>query len=210
MALKQNIDNLISAFKKKHIDVRDRTKLMAVIFSMIVSYCNIDQNKYHILSSYAIHEFKPVADLDVNMSNAEWPKIKKCGLGTEDLYNGQKRYFITFPSLDKDAEIEIFSKAPTVGFPNDKFSHKALQKKLIRDEYGHLYYNLETFIKWKTTVHRSKDKQHLQLVKRNLKKYSKSGPGILKLRTMGIKIDSKNSKQCTKLIEKIDKILDTW
>ena len=59
---------------------------MAMIFAMIINYCDIDQDKYHILSSYALHSFKPIGDLDVCMNEKEWLRLKKCKLGKAGIY----------------------------------------------------------------------------------------------------------------------------
>lgn len=203
--LKQNIQNLIKSHKKTNGNI-DKNILMPLILLMIISYCDIDQNKYHILSSYGIRGIKEVGDLDINMDANEWKKLTKSGMGKAGIYNGQMRYFITLPSIGKDAEMEIFAKQPTEGFPDSSFSHKKLKRKFLRDDFGHLYYHLDTLVKWKKEVHREKDQKQLKLLVKELKKLKRSKSGMEVLKTMGLTTVT----QVDNMLVKINKILQNW
>lgn len=206
MNLKKNIENIIKIYKNSDILESNRNELMATILCMIVTYCDIDQDKYHILSSYAIKDFKSVSDLDVNMEPSEWKKLSKSKMGKSGIYNNQKRYFIKLPSISQDAEIEIFNKKPTEAYPNDFFSHKKIKNKLIRDEYGNLYYPLNIFVEWKNTVHRLKDKKQLQLLNKKINDCTKTQKGSILLKKLGY-----NKKtEINKLLNKIQKYIDKW
>ena len=91
-------------------------------------------------------------------------------------------------------------------YPNNRFSHNSLQNKFLKDSYGHLYYSLDTFVNWKSTVHRNKDKDHIVLLKNNIKRISNNKNGPNKLKTMGIP----NSNSTNNLIKKMDNILSNW
>ena len=205
--LEKNINNLIENYKK--IGLNNRNELMSTILLMIVCYCDIDQSKYHISSSYAIRDFKPVSDLDLAMEENEWKKLDKFlpkKFGESGIYNGDLRYLIKFSNLDEDAELEIFCKNSKKGYPNNRFSHNSLQNKFLKDSYGHLYYSLDTFVNWKSTVHRNKDKDHIVLLKNNIKRISNNKNGPNKLKTMGLP----NSNSTNHLIKKMDNVLSNW
>lgn len=204
--LKSNINNIIKTYKKNGIIKTNRNDLMALILNMIVNYCGISQDKYHILSSYAIKDFKPVGDLDVSMNYGEFEKITKCKLGKRELYNGQIRYFIQLPQISADAEIEIFKKKPSEGFPNSDFSHSSLKSKLIRDNYGNLHYDLYTLIKWKNTVHREKDLNQLKLILSQIKKVRNTKSGMDILGRLGFT----TSSSVDKLVKVLETVIKKW
>ena len=205
-SLKKNINNLIKSYKKKGILESDRSDLMALILLMVVNYCGIDQSKYHIMSSYAIRDFKSIRDLDVIMNDKEWPKILKSKIGVSKPYNNTTRYLINLPSISADAEIEIFCHSPTHGFPTPKFSHKSLKNKLVKDKYGNLYYSLDTFVEWKDSYHRDKDYDQLNLLLKGIKQKRKtiSGRKIMK------NLHYTSEGQINKLILKISKVVKSW
>jgi hypothetical protein len=72
----------------------------------------------------------------------------------------------------KDFSIEAFFKLETDGYPNDKFSLKYLTKKKLLDvdEKGHLYFSLETLLKFKKILNREKDQPDIKLLEKILKK----------------------------------------
>ena len=179
---------------------------MVLILLMVVNYCGIDQSKYHIMSSYAIRDFKPLRDLDVIMNDKEWPKILKSKVGVSKPYNNTTRYLINLPSISADAEIEIFNHSATHGFPTRDFSHKSLKNKFVKDKYGNLYYSLDTFVEWKDCRHTSKDYTHINLLLKGIKQKRKtiSGRKIMK------NLHYTSEGQINKLIVKISKVIKNW
>jgi len=193
MSLRKNIEELAK------IHGNDVNTLLPMVLLMIVSYCDIDQSKYHILSSYAIRQIKPVSDLDVNMDETEWKKLAKCGLGKAEIYNNQDRYYIKIGVID----IEAFSKKDTIGFPNNDFSMSALRPKLVRDMFGHLHYSFDAFVSWKVVVHRDKDKEHLTQLFKDLKVLKRTIKGREVIKSMHI-------TNADAAINKLDGILAKW
>lgn len=176
MSLRKNIE----ALAKIHGD--DVNTLLPTALLMIVSYCDIDQSRYHIISSYAIRQIKPVSDLDIVMHEDEWKKLAKCGLGQSEIYNNQDRYFINIGLID----IEIFSKKDELGYPNADFSMNSLRPNLVSDAYGHLHYSFEMLVSWKVVVHRNKDREHLTQLMNDVMTLKQTAAGNAVIKAMHI------------------------
>lgn len=169
---------------EKFIDIIkiDDTKYdkLAKILKDIIDECEINQNKYFILGSYAIREHRDINDLDINMDVNEFLKLSKVKYGSLQFYNGQIRWFFDLTQeyrkyADENANdfsIEIFQKDPNDGFPNSNFSLKYLSENdgLTKDEYGHQYFNFKTLLKWKQTMNREKDQNDIKLLEKILGK----------------------------------------
>jgi len=176
------------AFIKKNInDIicdENTTKYQKLsdILKIVINYCDINNNKYMIIGSYSIRNYREINDLDMNMISEEWDKLQKMvnmGIGIIETYNGQLRYFLDMtneykklvPDV-KDFSIEIFKKDFNEGFPNETFSIKYLlnHNGLDRDENKHLYFNKKTLLRWKKTMMREKDKLDIKLLEKIIKK----------------------------------------
>ena len=127
-------------------------------------------------------------------------------MGVAGVYHGNKRYFIKFPKISSDAEIEIFSTADSFGYPSNKYSASRLSNKFLTDEFGHQYYNLNTFISWKYDNHRSKDKGHLRLLLKGVISFSKITEGKRLLALLGYK----NAGTIKKLIALLKRVIAHW
>jgi hypothetical protein len=162
------------------------------ILKIILDYCDVDNNKYMIIASYCIRNYREINDLDMNMISDEWDKLNKLvnhGIGIIQTYNGQMRYFLDMtdeykkvePNA-KDFSIEIFKKELYEGFPNETFSIGYLQNHdgLDRDENKHLYFNKNTLLRWKKTMMREKDKADIKLLQENKKKGKPKGVLMVK------------------------------
>lgn len=155
------------------------------ILKILIDYCDINNNKYMIIASYCIRNYREINDLDLNMISNEWDKLQKLvtiGIGIIETYNGQLRYFLDmmdeYKKLDpnvKDFSIEIFKKDSNEGFPNETFSIGYLlnHNGLDRDENKHLYFNKNTLLRWKKTMMREKDKADIKLVEELIRKRKK-------------------------------------
>ena len=155
------------------------------ILKIILDYCDIDNNKYMIIASYCIRNYREINDLDMNMISDEWDKLNKLvnhGFGGIQSYNGQMRYFLDMTDEYKkivsnanDFSIEIFKKELNEGFPNETFSIEYLltHDGLNRDDNNHLYFNKETLLRWKKTMMREKDKVDIALLEELLRKQRK-------------------------------------
>jgi hypothetical protein len=155
------------------------------ILKIVIDYCNINNNKYMIIASYCIRNYREINDLDMNMLSDEWEKLRKLvnmGIGIIETYNGQLRYFLDMTSeykkVDpnvKDFSIEIFKKEANEGFPNETFSIGYLVKHngLERDENKHYYFSKNTLLRWKKTMMREKDKADIKLLELLIKKRKK-------------------------------------
>ena len=158
-------------------------KLSKILKYIFVKICNINQNKYYILGSYALREHRPINDLDINLDSKEFMKLENAtqkGLGKIEFYNNQIRWTIDLTkeynkltnSKVKDFSIEAFMKEPDIGFPNKNFSLKYLKKTrgLDKDKNNHQFYKLKTLLKWKKTMNREKDRKDIELINKILKK----------------------------------------
>lgn len=152
-------------------------KLSSILKYVFVDICNIDQNKYYILGSFAIREHRPINDLDINLDYHEFLKLEaavKIHFGHIEFYNGQIRWFFNLTeeynkltkTNENDFSIEAFQKSPEEGFPNNEFSlrHLISNDGLDIDLNGHYFFNLNTLLKWKTTMGREKDLSDIDLI----------------------------------------------
>ena len=71
-------------------------KLSKILKYLFVDIAQIDQTKYYILGSYALREHRHINDLDINLEQSEFYKLKKVidmGFGSIEIYNNQIRWF---------------------------------------------------------------------------------------------------------------------
>lgn len=204
--LRRNINRVIESHRDNNQGKINKNFLMPLVLSMIIQFCEIDQSKYHILASYGIRAIKQVGDLDINMDSHEWKKLERSGMGKAGIYNGQMRYFIEIPEISDDAEMEIFSKKPSEGFPNSDFSHSKLEDKFMIDQFGHNYYHVDTLIKWKEIVHREKDLKALELMHSEINRLSRSKDGKKLLRTMGLN----TANQIKNTLNDLEDLIEDW
>jgi hypothetical protein len=179
MSLKNNINDII------YDENTTKYQKLSDILKILIDYCDINNNKYMIIASYCIRNYREINDLDLNMISDEWDKLQKLvtiGIGIIETYNGQLRYFLDmmdeYKKLDpnvKDFSIEIFKKDLNEGFPNETFSIGYLLKHngLDRDENKHLYFNKNTLLRWKKIMMREKDKADIKLVEELIRKRKK-------------------------------------
>ena len=183
---------------KKLIGKMENTDIMAFILNLVMIDCGVTTDQYMIIASYCLRKIRDVGDLDVIVQKNAYNKLKKSKhvkFGKAHISNDEK-ILIELPSLGNNAEIEIFPKKPNVGFPNEYYSLENLKKnnKLISDDFGNQYFNLETCIKHyssitvvngkyifggKFTVDRQrviKNLGHLKTIKKSMKK---SAPKIV-------------------------------
>lgn len=177
--IKNKINNII------YDENTTKYQKLSDILKLLIDYCHINNNKYMIIASYCIRNYREINDLDMNMISDEWNKLQKLvtiGIGIIEPYNGQLRYFLDMtddykklnPSV-KDFSIEIFKKDLNEGFPNETFSIGYLLKHngLDRDENKHLYFNKNTLLRWKKTMMREKDKADIKLLEELMQKQNK-------------------------------------
>ena len=177
-------------------------KLSKILYYLFVEKCNISQNKYYILGSYAIRKYRIISDLDINLDEIEFIKLEKLEnkIGQLEFYNGQIRWFFDMTNEynqltgenEKDFSIEAFQKNPLAGFPNKNFSLQILieNNKLDIDENGHQFFNLNTLLEWKKTMNRQKDVSDIELINSIIKKGGNK------------KTNKKSSKKLSKKINK--------
>ena len=154
-------------------------KLSAILKYLFVDIAGISQNKYYILGSYAIREYRKISDLDINLDSVEFYKLKTLldkKFGVLQIYNNQIRWFFDMTTeynklngefqMETDFSIEAFQKLEIDGFPNADYSLKSLQenKGLSIDDNGHQFFNLSTLLKWKQTMNRTKDQADIELI----------------------------------------------
>ena len=156
----KNIEKIILNKKlKKH------EKLSSILRYLFVDIAKISQDKYYILGSFSIREYRQISDLDINLDLNEFYKLEqltKKNIGKLEFYNNQIRWFVDFTKEynkltnenELDFSIEAFQKKQTDGFPNKSFSLKALRDNndFEKNEDGHQFFNLKTLLKWKLTI----------------------------------------------------------
>jgi len=152
-------------------------KLSEILKYLFVNIAKISQDKYFILGSYAIREYRTINDLDINLDDQEFLKLERLtqkGFGHIEFYNGQIRWFYDLTSeynaltnsTENDFSIEAFQKRPIDGYPNDQFSlgYLSQHQGLSVDNNGHQFFNLETLLKWKKMMNRPKDVSDIELI----------------------------------------------
>jgi len=175
------MDSIIKIIKSKE----DKNVKLSKILKVIINNCNINNDKYFLLGSYAIRKHREINDLDINMDRNEFIKLSKAPYGKLEFYNGQIRWFFdltkkynkyTKSNVD-DFSIEIFQKNKKDGYPNNNFSLDYLIKHngLEKDEFGHQHFSLKTLLKWKQTMNRKKDEKDIKLIKKLLKPQKGAG-----------------------------------
>jgi hypothetical protein len=174
MSLNSEISRIINLPDAK------KSNKLSDILKLIVDKCNINQNKYVIIGSYGIRNYREIGDLDVVMEKTEWNKLAHLPVGRVETYNGQNRYFLDltdeYKKIDPtatDFSIEIFSKEPNEGYPNNEFSIEYLYEHngLARDENNHQHFTRKTLLKWKKTTNRPKDVPDAKLIEFLIEKY---------------------------------------
>lgn len=173
----KNIEKIIVNKKlKKH------EKLSSILKYLFVDIAKISQDKYFILGSFSIREYRQISDLDINLDDKEFYKLEqltKKNIGKIEFYNGQIRWYFDLTKEynkltnenEADFSIEAFQKKQTNGFPDKSFSLKSLRDNNdfdINDD-GHQFFNLNTLLKWKLRMNREKDKPDIELIKNILK-----------------------------------------
>jgi hypothetical protein len=123
--------------------------------------CGVKTNQYMIIASYCLKDFRQITDLDVVVSINAYEKIKNSSgvkIGKAKI-SGDERVFLTLNSLGDDVEIEFFPKKTNQGFPSKYFSMRNLKKnkKLLVDNFGNQYYNMETCIKQYSCISKIND-----------------------------------------------------
>lgn len=188
----KNIETIILNKKlKKH------EKLSSILRYLFVDIAKISQDKYYILGSFSIREYRQISDLDINLDHNEFYKLAqltKKNIGKLEFYDSQIRWFADFTKEynkltnenELDFSIEAFQKKQTDGFPNKSFSLKDLRDNndFEKNEDGHQFFNLHTLLKWKLTMNREKDKIDIELIN-----------NILAKNTKRIKVSKKVSKK---------------
>lgn len=207
MTIPKEITNIIlDKSLKKH------QKLSSILHFIFVKQCNISQDKYYILGSFAIREHRTISDLDINIDIDEFLKLEnavKNNIGHIEFYNGQIRWTYDLTNEynrltnqnEKDFSIEAFQKNPNVGFPNNNFSlNQLLKNGLDTDENGHQFFSITTLLLWKKTMNREKDKPDIELIENIInKKGGKSKKMVKKAsKKMVKKVSKKASKKTVK------------
>lgn len=169
--------DIISIIKSKDTKYQKLSNILKLLF---VDIAGIDQNKYYILGSFAIREYRTIGDLDINLDENEFLKLAKIPYGVLEFYNGQIRWFYDITklynkatdSVEADFSIEAFQKSPDIGFPNNNFSLNYLVKhnSLDVDSNGHQFFSLKTLLNWKTVMGREKDKADIVIINNILSK----------------------------------------
>ena len=142
-------------------------KLSKLLYYLFVVKCGVDQKKYHILGSYGMRGLREISDLDVNVDDVEFAKLKKLvdsKFGVFDVHNNQDRWFLDtdyeFKSTKIHLEIEAFKVHGDKGVPNDDFSANKLESSgLTTDDVGNRCYTLETVLAWKTAMFKEKKRE---------------------------------------------------
>ena len=68
----KNIENIILNKKlKKH------EKLSLILKYLFVDIAKISQDKYYILGSFSIREYRQISDLDINLDHNEFYKLEQ-------------------------------------------------------------------------------------------------------------------------------------
>lgn len=156
-------------------------KLSDILHYLFVIVANISQDKYMIIGSYGMRNYRNINDLDVSLDNQEFVKLKKIidmGFGKLEIHNNQIRWFYDLTTQynqlqdkeENDFSIEAYQVNPNVGFPNNEFSFDHLIKTngLQIDENNHKYFNMSTMLKWKRALGRAKDMVDILLVENKL------------------------------------------
>jgi hypothetical protein len=166
--------------------LKKHAKLSKILKYLFIDIANINQEKYYILGSYSLRDYRTINDLDINVDYNEFFKLKKLVnknighiefYGNDDniqirwVFNLTDEYNKLINAKEKDFSIEAFQKIETVGFPNNNFCLKKLikSKALDTDNNGHRYFNLNTLLKWKKTMNRPKDYDDIKLLETIIK-----------------------------------------
>ena len=125
---------------------------MGQTLKRIMNECSIQNSQYMVIAGYCLHKYKTVGDLDVIVEEGEpYNKLKNSGLFEISLakISNDERLVLKLTDIDDEAEIEIFPKSRSTGFPSNYYSLNNLQDNnlLICDDYGNPYYGESTSIK---------------------------------------------------------------
>jgi hypothetical protein len=173
-SLQELMDAILDIIKAPSLS--KEVKLSAIL-KMCVEAGGVAPRTYVILGSYALRGDRSIADLDVSMDEEQWHKLPE--IGVRQKYEDEDRWFLDMTPLYRayvdpetsDFSIEVFSKAPNRGFPNDSFSRSHLEATpsgLAFDDNGHPYFSLFTLLDWKRTMNRPKDQPDIRLLVKKL------------------------------------------
>lgn len=123
----------------------DKTTKLAYELSLIMKKWDISNEKYMIIASYCLKDYREVLDLDVVITPEEYKILEK---NIKDKTIG-KAYISGENRMLLSNGIEIFCREKDSGFPTQEYSLEYLQKTkgLSLDIFGNPYFNLETGIK---------------------------------------------------------------
>lgn len=157
-------------------------KLSDILHRLFVVLANISQDKYVIIGSYGMRDYRNISDLDVSLDAEEFYKLKILidrGFGKLEIHNNRIRWFYDMTSQynelndkkEHDFSIEVYQMHRFIGFPDDEFSLDHLIKfnELESDENNHQYFKVSTLLKWKRAMGRVKDKADILLVENAFK-----------------------------------------
>jgi hypothetical protein len=156
----------------------NKTDILALILSLIVKDCGVQNDQYMIIASYCLKDFRDVGDLDVIITTDGYAKLKKAKIGkvATAKISGDERIMLSFPEIDDEAEIEFFPKKCDEGFPSTKFSICNVRKegRLVYDHYNNPYYNIDTCIDQYADIVMINDKYYLGDYETNTKRIVKN------------------------------------
>jgi len=200
----KNIENIISNTKLVKYQ-----KLSAILKYLFVDISKISQDKYYLIGSFALREHRNISDLDIILDYDEFLKLEnlvKRNIGVLEFYNNQIRWFLNLTNeynhitgeKEKDFSIEAFQKKPIEGFPDKSYSLSYLKKHngFNKDMNGHLFFNMNTLLRWKQQMNRDKDKPDIELILSIISNISQSR--IKTLKNNSKKTLKNNSKKTLK------------
>lgn len=154
MECKSMIQKFLETFQNK-------TKIMAFILSELMRCLGISSNEYMIIAGYSLKCVREITDIDVGVNKRGFEILKKEKIGSlqKAKISGHEKILIPLEKLGEGAEIEFFELEDR-GFPISNYSLPNLLKenKLIKDEYGNNYFNLETTINFYSLVKKINNK----------------------------------------------------
>jgi hypothetical protein len=185
------LDNNIATIIKSDLSKQD--KLSAILKYLFIDIAKINQKKYCIIGSYSIRNYRTISDLDVNLNHDEFFKLKILtdnSLGKIEIYNNQIRWYFNMTddynkltnNQENDFSIEAFQCTSDFGYPNKEFSLSYLLENngLDTDKNNHLFFNINTLLKWKKTMNRSKDQLDIELIEKLLNNKTKRNRKVSK------------------------------
>jgi hypothetical protein len=193
---------------KKLIGKLSKTDIMAFILSIVINDSKVYSNQYMIIASYCLKKFREIGDLDVIISINGYKKLKKnknVKISKAKISKDEK-IILPLPCLGKNSEIEFFPKKLNQGFPSSYFSISNLKKKnkLIMDDFGNPYYNIETCIKQYSDVKKVDNEYYLGKYKINKNRVIKN---LKHLKTINNQMKNNSPKLLLTSIKNLEKLL---